>query len=122
MKLAIMQPYIFPYVGYFQLIDAVEKFIFYDDVNFIKKGWINRNRILLHGKDYVITIPLKEVSQNKLICEVEVDWANKELQKVKQSIEHAYKKAPFFKEVMPLINMVLLSEKKTISELAAYSV
>jgi hypothetical protein len=122
MKIAIMQPYIFPYIGYFQLIHAVDKFIFYDDVNFIKKGWINRNRILLQGKDHLITIPLKDASQNKLICEVEVDWDSRELFKVKQSIEHAYKKAPFFNDIMVLINKVFASDKKSIGELASYSI
>ena len=67
-----MQPYFFPYIGYFQLINAVDKFIILDDVNYIKKGWINRNRILLNGKDYLFTIPCEKISQNKLINEVEV--------------------------------------------------
>ena len=61
MKLAIMQPYFFPYIGYFQLINAVDEFVIYDDVNFIKKGWINRNTILVNGKGFLFSIPLKEV-------------------------------------------------------------
>lgn len=59
MKLAIMQPYLFPFIGYFQLINAVDKFIILDDVSYIMRGWINRNRILVNGKDHFITIPLK---------------------------------------------------------------
>ena len=47
MSIVIMQPYVFPYIGYFQLIQAADVFVFYDDVNYINKGWINRNRILL---------------------------------------------------------------------------
>ena len=62
MKLAIMQPYIFPYIGYFQLINAVDKFVVYDNIQFTKKGWINRNRILVNGKDDYITLPLKKDS------------------------------------------------------------
>jgi hypothetical protein len=58
MKIAIMQPYLFPYIGYFQLIKAVDAFVVYDDVNFIKGGWINRNRILLNDKDFLINIPI----------------------------------------------------------------
>jgi hypothetical protein len=122
MKLAIMQPYIFPYIGYFQLVYSVDKFVFYDDVQFIKKGWINRNRILLQGKEYLLTIPLKEASQNKLICEIEVSWGNKELFKVLQSIEHAYKKAPFFNDIIPLVKEVFTSGKKSIAALSSYSV
>ena len=77
MKIAIMQPYFFPYLGYWQLISAVDRFIVFDDVNYIKKGWINRNRILLNGKDHLFTLPLKGASQNKLINEIEVDGLNK---------------------------------------------
>ena len=62
MKLAIMQPYIFPYIGYFQLINAVDKFVIYDNIQFTKKGWINRNMILVNGKDEYITLPLKKDS------------------------------------------------------------
>ena len=64
MKLGIMQPYLFPYIGYFQLINAVDKFIILDDVNFINRGWINRNYILVNGKKNLFTIPLKKASQN----------------------------------------------------------
>jgi len=69
-KIAIMQPYFFPYIGYFQLINAVDKFVFYDDVNYINKGWINRNNIIVNGHAKFINIPLKKASQNKLIKDV----------------------------------------------------
>ena len=62
MKLAIMQPYFMPYVGYFQLINSVDQFIIYDNIQYTKKGWINRNRILVNGKDQLITLPLKKDS------------------------------------------------------------
>ncbi|MDB0011798.1 WbqC family protein, partial [Crocinitomicaceae bacterium] len=65
MKVAIMQPYLFPYIGYFQLINSVDKFVIYDDVNYIKKGWINRNNILINGRSFLFSIPLVNVSQNK---------------------------------------------------------
>ena len=64
MKVAIMQPYFMPYIGYFQLLDKVDKFIILDDVNFIKKGWINRNTVLVNGKEFLFSIPLKGISQN----------------------------------------------------------
>ncbi len=82
MKIAIMQPYIFPYIGYFQLIHAADVFVFYDDVNYINRGWINRNRILLNGKDQLFTIPCKEASQNKLIKDIEVLADKKAFQKM----------------------------------------
>ncbi len=117
MKIAIMQPYIFPYIGYFQLIKAVDKFIVYDDVSFINKGWINRNKILINGKENTFTIPLIEASQNKLINSISIQ--NKDLwaKKLLKTIEQSYKKAPFFNEIFPIIEAVLLSEKKQINEL-----
>lgn len=58
MKLAIMQPYLFPYLGYYQLMSSVDKFIIYDDVSYIKNGWINRNRILVNGNAHYFTVPV----------------------------------------------------------------
>ncbi len=72
MKVAVMQPYFFAYSGYWQLINAVDVFVIYDDVNFIKKGYINRNNILLNNKPYRITLELLGASQNKLINEIYV--------------------------------------------------
>ncbi len=81
MKIAVMQPYLFPYIGYFQLIHVVDRFVIFDDVNYINKGWINRNRILVNNAPYLFTIPLIEASQNKAINDIEVDgndpWRNK---------------------------------------------
>ncbi|MDZ7898211.1 MAG: WbqC family protein [Arcicella sp.] len=116
MKLAIMQPYIFPYIGYFQLIKAVDKFVLYDDVNFINKGWINRNRILLNGKDSMFTIPLKDASQNKLINEIDVNWDDNWKNKFLKTTEQSYKKAPFYAETLQIINETFYSDQKQFSE------
>lgn len=125
MKLAIMQPYLFPYIGYFQLINAVDKFIFYDDVNYIKKGWINRNRILVNHKDYLFTLPLKSPSQNKLINQTEIyqseyiSWRKKYF----NTIELSYKKAPYFEQVFDLIqNCIKENELYNISDIAINSI
>lgn len=121
MKVGIMQPYIFPYIGYFQLIDAVDTFIIYDDVNFIKRGWINRNSILLNGKAHKINIPLQKISQNKKINEhfiVEDDsWKTKLL----TTLQIAYKKAPCFAEVYPIIEDIIHQEEKNIATFITYS-
>lgn len=119
MKLSIMQPYFFPYIGYFQLIKAVDKFIFYDDVNFIKNGWINRNRILINNAPKYFTIQLKKASSFKLINEVEFT-DNRE--KLKNSIHMAYKKAPYYYDVRPLIDKCLELYTEKISDLAIASV
>ena len=119
MKLAIMQPYFLPYIGYFQLVKAVEKFIFYDDVNYIKNGWINRNRILLNGQAHYITIYQKNASPNKLINEIEIIDNRK---KLKKTMASAYGKAPYFKETWALIERILNFETASMSKLAAYSI
>lgn len=121
-SIAVMQPYIFPYIGYFQLINAVDIFVFYDDVNFIKRGWINRNRVLINGTDKLISIPCLKASQNKLINEVNVDYKNKHFDKIITSINHSYKKAPYFESIFPIIIKTFESESSTIAELAVNSV
>ncbi len=118
MKLGIMQPYFFPYIGYYQLINAVDKFVVYDDVAFIKQGWINRNNILLSNNKYLFSAPVKGMSSFKKICQTEVDYKFDWTRKILLTIEKAYKKAPFYKESMPIIESILLSKKETISELA----
>ena len=115
MKLAIMQPYLFPYIGYFQLINSVDKFIVFDDVNYIKKGWINRNRLLVDGKEYTFTIPLKKVSQNKLINEIEILHEEKWKVKLLKTIENNYKQTRFFSTAFPLIKLSLIDKDKNLS-------
>ncbi|MFA6922769.1 MAG: WbqC family protein [Bacteroidales bacterium] len=112
MKLAIMQPYFFPYIGYFQLINAVDKFVIYDDVTFIKQGWINRNRILLNSKEHLITLNLKKASSFKFINDIEIhDNRNKIL----KTIEMAYKKAPFYNNTFSLIEEIIFFNEKNLS-------
>jgi len=72
MKVGIMQPYFLPYIGYWQLIKAVDKYVIYDDVNFIKGGWINRNNILVNGNKFMFNLILDGASSNKLINEISV--------------------------------------------------
>jgi len=119
MKIAIMQPYLFPYIGYFQLIKAVDKFIFYDDVNFIKNGWINRNRILLNNRAHYITVELKDASPFKLINEIQFSDNRLKLQK---TIVQAYRKAPYFQDVRSLITDCLSIDTRNICELAINSI
>jgi hypothetical protein len=119
-----MQPYIFPYIGYFQLIAAVDRFVFYDDVNFIKKGWINRNNLLVNASSSTFTIPLKKVSQNKLINEIQVDIDDKWLKQFYSTVYFNYKKAPFYDKVIELIEKIINERNKTafVSDLAMQSV
>jgi hypothetical protein len=122
MKIAIMQPYIFPYVGYFQLIAAADIFVCLDDVNFISRGWINRNRILVNNAEYLFSIPLKHASQNQIICNTFVadnlNWRERLL----KTISQAYRRAPYFFEALPVIEQVLNTPCESISELAYLSI
>ncbi|MCD6064243.1 MAG: WbqC-like family protein [Flavipsychrobacter sp.] len=123
MTIAIMQPYIFPYIGYFQLIYASDVFVFYDDVNYINRGWINRNRILNNGTDQLFTIPCKDLSQNKLINDIDVTDEAKPLQKVIATIQNAYRKAPYYKDVFPLVESTIAgSQGMALSKVAIESV
>lgn len=106
-----MQPYFFPYIGYFQLIHAVDKIVLYDRVNYIKKGWINRNRILEinHGPVFIY-IPIKKGSQFTKISEIRIDNSVPWGKKIIDILYHNYKKATHFDEMYPLFK-VLLNEK-----------
>ncbi len=121
MNVAVMQPYIFPYLGYFNLIEASDLFVFYDDVNFVKKGWIHRNRILLNGKDFLFTIPLNNASQNKFINEIDTKFDEKWRQKFFKNIRFAYQKAPFYEPVSELIQKQINKNTK-ISDLGIQSI
>src|ERR1035437_3914997 len=116
MKLAIMQPYFFPYLSYFQLIKAVDKFVIYDDVKYIKGGWINKNRILFNENYFNIRIPIKKDSSKKNINErYFIDEPNRVKFKLLRQIENAYSKAPFFEEIYPFVSRLISFEEKNIS-------
>lgn len=122
MKLAIMQPYLFPYLGYFCLIDACDTFVFYDDVNFIKKGWINRNRIAMQGKSYMFSVPLANSSQNVLITDTRTHNFLAFKGKFLKQLEQAYRNAPYFAQGMGYVQAVLDGQQDSIAQLAARSV
>lgn len=127
--IAVMQPYLFPYLGYFQLIAAADVFVLGDDLQYIRSGWVNRNRILHHHEAKLITFPLKKdrfqlpINQRQL-C----DNFNEEAERLIRLITYCYIKAPYFAQVMPLIerlirfpqqNIALYSEH-AIREMCAY--
>jgi len=117
-----MQPYLFPYVGYFQLINSVDKFVFYDDVNYIKRGWINRNKILINNKEHLLSFPCVNSSQNKLIKDVKIEIGSKEYEEILLKIKRSYIKSPYFESIFPLIELIFKSKNETISDFACNSV
>lgn len=120
-KIAVMQPYLFPYIGYFQLINAVDKFILFDDVNYINKGRINRNFILNDSSPMLFTLPLKKPSQNKLINEIELSDSGSFSRKFLKSLKHSYVKAPYFEPVMKMLADIFNSERINLSDFIHYS-
>ena len=104
MRFAAMQPYFFPYLGYFQLIAAADKFLLYDDLNYIRQGWVHRNRIRLIGRgEFFCSVPLLGASSNVKIRDVRVNPARRWPEPFLDLIEHNYKKAPFFNDVFPVL-------------------
>lgn len=102
-----MQPYFFPYLGYWQLLNAVDRFVILDDVNFIMRGYINRNSILLNGRAHRFSIPLQKPSQNKLICETKLAFSEKERAAFQKTIQMAYSHAPYYHDISLLLKQVL---------------
>jgi hypothetical protein len=120
MKLAIMQPYFFPYIGYWQLIHAADRFVIYDDVNYIKGGWVNRNRILINGTPSYITVPLDKPSPYKQICETTLQSSPAWQNKLVKMVEMTYRKAPGFTTVFPVIERLIRHKAGNLSEYLAH--
>ncbi len=123
MKIAGMQPYFLPYIGYWQLMNAVDKFVVDGSVQYIKAGWINRNRILINNsKGFLFTIPLKKSSDagasSWKISErfISDQYFGRDADKFLRTIRAAYGKAPHFKEAMPVIEKCFLYEEKNLSK------
>lgn len=116
-----MQPYFFPYLGYFQLMAEVDTFVIYDDVNFINRGWINRNQINLNGVAHLFTVPLKQASQNRLICDI--DLADDALwrSKIVKTIRQAYARSPQFERVFPLVEQIAQHSASNLADYLRHS-
>lgn len=121
MKLGIMQPYFVPYIGYWQLMNLVDQYVIYDDVNYIKGGWINRNRILVNGVPKYFNVPMRGSSPNILINEVKVDHNKAIIRKNLRSIEGAYKKAPYYEIVYPMLEDILWCGEENLAKYIEYS-
>jgi hypothetical protein len=120
MRLAIMQPYFLPYLGYFQLMSAVDKIALLDDANFINGGWINRNRIAVKGEPHWLTLPLAKASQNRRINEIEIVddplWKRKTI----RTVELSYRSAPFAGQILPLLSEMLREARGSLSTFLFY--
>lgn len=118
MMLALMQPYFFPYIGYFALIAHSDLFIFFDQAQYIRRGWVNRNRIagLVKGWDY-ITVPVNKCSQQTTIAEVTISKHFPWRDRIMGQLQRYEKDAPFYEAVRALVLDCLASEETRLSEL-----
>jgi len=116
---AIKQPYFMPYIGFWQEVNAVDTYIFFDDVNFITRGWINRNNILVGGQRHLFTLALEGASQNKHINDITIcdDFV-----KLRKTIEMAYRKAPHFEETHTLLNKIFDYENRNLARFVGNSI
>ena len=115
LKVAIMQPYFLPYIGYWQLMCNVDVFVLYDDIKYTKKGWINRNRFLLNGKPEYFTLPLKNDSDYLDIRQRQIsDKFDKEKIKIIRRFYNAYRNAFFFHEGKYLLDEIFNCEEKNL--------
>jgi hypothetical protein len=121
MRIGIMQPYFFPYLGYWQHMNAVDKYVVYDDVNFIKGGRINRNAILIQHKAGNINLILSGASPNKLIREVGVCAESRVQTKLLRTLSMCYSKAPFYEQVMPMLEDVITQSETNLAKYLLYS-
>ena len=121
MRLAIMQPYFIPYLGYWQMMKAVDQYIVYDDVNYIKGGWINRNNVLMQGQARLYNLPVLGASPNKLINEVEVNCDPRQQTKTLRTLEMCYSHAPYYAQVYPLMQNVLMYQENNLAKYLMHS-
>lgn len=120
MKLGIMQPYFLPYLGYWQLMNAVDAYVIYDDVNYIKNGWINRNRMLsTAGKDIYFTLSLEGAGSFKKINEIDILQVP---DKIIKTIQQVYRKTPNFTEAYPLVEKIFSYQEKNLAKFLAHSI
>lgn len=122
-SIGIMQPYFLPYIGYFQLMDMVDEFVIYDNIEFSKASWIRRNRMLQNGKDAYFTLPIKkdsdflDVDQRYLVDEFEI-----EAERLLRRIETNYSKAPFFNDFFPILKKIIFCKERNLFDYILNSV
>jgi len=121
-RLAIMQPYLFPYLGYFQLLDVVDNFILLDDVNFIKRGWVNRNRILINGKAHLFCLPLHKASQFSKINSLRLADYQRWRSRFFKTLAHAYTRAPEYERSLEMLSRALPPKAVWLNELLQTSI
>lgn len=122
MKLAIMQPYFLPYIGYFQLIAAVDRMVLLDDVNYINRGWINRNRLPINDKPAWFTLPLVGASQNRLINEIDILPDDGWKSRIIGTVSSVYRETPQFERIMPIFEALISNASGNLAAFLHHSI
>jgi WbqC-like protein family len=118
MILGIMQPYFFPYLGYFDLINYSDRWIVFDEIQYIRHGWMNRNRIFhpKEGWQYII-VPLKKHGRDVLIRDVEIneetDWRGR----IIGQLQHYRRRSPYFERIIKLVDECLSVDEHFLSRM-----
>ncbi|MFL2983029.1 MAG: WbqC family protein [Candidatus Neomarinimicrobiota bacterium] len=114
MVLGIMQPYFLPYIGYWQLLNVADQFVFYDNIQYVKRGWVNRNNILVNNQKFLFTIPIKKIHQNNKINEIKLIQDSRWKSKLLKTIHYAYKRAPYFSQTNSLLKKIIECDDKNL--------
>lgn len=120
-SIAIMQPYFLPYIGYFQLLAAVDQFVVYDNIQYTKKGWINRNRLLRQGRDVTFSLPLKKASD---YLDIKARTIAEDFDRIKllNQFKEAYQKAPYFEPVYALVRDAVMNNAANLFDFIDFSI
>ncbi|MES2721597.1 MAG: WbqC family protein [Pseudomonadota bacterium] len=120
---ALMQPYLLPYIGYFQLIAAADVFVIYDDVQYMRGGWINRNRILLNGAPHWLTLPVEHSGEVRTqIRDTRYQLSASNLRKLTGQLDAAYRKAPWAKAVQPMLGQIFATPEPNVAAFNALAI
>ncbi len=117
--LSLMQPTYFPWLGYFNLIKQSDIFVLYDTVQLTKRSWQVRNKIKSNNKELYLTIPICKTDHrddlliNQAEISYNIDWVSKHL----NSIKHSYLKTPYFNEIYPILENILLSKPQYLTDI-----
>lgn len=120
-SLAIMQPYFLPYIGYFQLLAGTDKIVLYDNIEYTKKGWINRNRRLQNGTDTLFSLPLKKDSDFLDVVQREIS-ADFDPSTMLNQFKGSYAKAPQMREFWPTLERILRHEDRNLFRYILHSI
>lgn len=123
MKIVLMQPYFFPYIGYFTLIKHTDMFVVFDMAQYIRRGWIHRNRILgFHGEPVFVNAQIVKAPQNTPIHQIKLKSGDGWKEEILKKVEAYRNIAPYYQEVYHLVESCLNASGSSLAELNVHSI